>query len=308
LRGGFSDSIRNLRNQLLHFVSLLELELDFAEEDVEFANRRTMRQLMTDLHNEIEQLVHSFTVGNAVKNGFPVAIVGCPNAGKSTLLNSLLNEERAIVSEIPGTTRDTIEDTLIIDGHTFRFTDTAGIRESNDEIEQFGIERTYVSIEKAMFVLYVIDASQFENAATIPPVDDILQKTDFSEKQLLIIANKSDLLVSDKRMTACKGYEVLYLSAKQKTNISVLTDRLKDFVKTSTHEQEVMVSNLRHYEALSQALLSLTEAETAFDNGLPEDLIAADVRQVLYHLSEVTGEIANEEILTSIFSRFCIGK
>jgi tRNA modification GTPase len=311
LRGGVSNAIKKLREQLLHFVSLLELELDFSEEDVEFADRQFMKQLMTDLHNEIEMLVHSFSTGNAVKNGFPVAIVGYPNAGKSTLLNALLNEERAIVSEIPGTTRDTIEDTIVIDGQTFRFIDTAGIRKSQDEIEQYGIERTYQSIDKAMIVLYVIDALQMGNTDNITQIDEILQTTNCKDKKWLIVANKSDLLQGQEKIKAknkYKEFDIVYLSAKHKTNIHVLVDRLKEYIASSTRKEDVLVSNVRHYEALKQSLNALQQAEIAFDNHLPTDLIATDIRQVLYYLGEIAGEISNEEILGSIFGKFCIGK
>jgi tRNA modification GTPase len=311
LRGGVSSAIEKLREQLLHFVSLLELELDFAEEDVEFVDRQSMKQLITDLHQEIERLVYSFSTGNAVKNGFPVAIVGYPNAGKSTLLNALLNEERAIVSEIPGTTRDTIEDTILIDGQTFRFIDTAGIRKSQDEIEQYGIERTYQSIDRAMIVLYVIDAQQMENTANIPQIDDILQTANSKTKKWFIVANKSDLLQEQgkiKSLNKYKDLDIVYLSAKHKTNIQSLVDKLKEYIASSTYKGDVLISNVRHYEALKQSLTALQQAETAFDNHLPTDLIATDIRQVLYYLGEVVGEISNEEILSSIFSKFCIGK
>jgi len=309
LHGNISNAIKKLREQLLQFTSLLELELDFSEEDVEFANRQSMRKLMADLHKEIETLVHSFSVGNAVKNGFPVAIVGAPNVGKSTLLNALLNEERAIVSDIPGTTRDTIEDTIVIDGQIVRFIDTAGIRESQNEIEQIGIERTYQSIDKAMLVLYMIDISQTKNFNNISQIDDILKIANFEKKKLLIIANKIDLLEQKTSLpNEYREFEIIYLSAKTKIKLDILLDRLKDFIISSTHSEQVLVSNVRHYEALKQALNALQQAEIAFDNSLPEDLVAADIRQVLYHLSEVVGEISNEEILGSIFSKFCIGK
>ena len=308
LRGEFSSKIKDLRNSLLHFASMLELELDFSEEDVEFADRESMRKLMLELHREIELLVNSFSVGNAVKNGFPVAIAGYPNAGKSTLLNALLNEERAIVSDIPGTTRDTIEDTIVIDGQTFRFIDTAGIRDSQDVIEQFGIERTYQSLDKAMIILYVIDASELGNTDHIAQVDDLLQTIDISDKKLFIIANKSDLLPSLPQRGRYKTFDILYISAKNKQNIDMLIEELKSFVSSSTHEKQTLVSNIRHYEALKKGLKALQEAQTAFDNGMPSDLVATDIRQVLHHLSEVTGEISNEDILSNIFSRFCIGK
>ena len=309
LRGGFSMKIKKLREQLLHFASLLELELDFSEEDVEFADRQLLKNLMTELHNEIKILVHSFSVGNAVKNGFPAAIVGHPNTGKSTLLNALLNEERAIVSDIPGTTRDTVEDTIVINGQTFRFIDTAGIRQSQDEIEQFGIERTYQSIHKSMLVLYVIDVSQVKDFNEIAQIDDIVKTANFEDKKLLIIANKSDLLQQKTALlNKYKGFDIVYLSAKRKENLDGLIDKLNDFVVSSSHKEQVLVSNIRHYEALKQAFDALQQAEAAFESRLPEDLIAADIRQVIYHLSEVVGEISNEEILGTIFSKFCIGK
>jgi tRNA modification GTPase len=310
LRGGVSNAIKKLREQLLHFVSLLELELDFSEEDAEFIDRQSMKQLMTDLHNEIAMLVNSFSTGNAVKNGFPVAIVGRPNAGKSTLLNTLLNEERAIVSEIPGTTRDTIEDTMVIDGQTFRFIDTAGIRKSQNEIERFGVERTYQSIDKAMVVLYVIDALQMEDTDNkMAQIDEIWQKTNRGDKKWLIVVNKSDLLQENMpTQNKYKDVDIVYLSAKNKINIHVLIDKLKEFVSSSVRKDDVLVSNLRHYQALTQSLIALQQAETAFNANLPTDLVASDIRQVLYHLGEVVGEISNEEILGAIFSKFCIGK
>ena len=309
LRGEFSNKIKQLREHLLHFASMLELELDFSEEDVEFADRESMRKLMAELHQEIELLVNSFSIGNAVKNGFPVAIVGYPNAGKSTLLNALLNEERAIVSEIPGTTRDTIEDTIVIDGQTFRFIDTAGIRNSQDKIEQFGIERTYQSIDKAMIILYVIDAISLEDTDIFAQIDELMQHIDISDKRLIVVANKSDLLphppIDENKDNQ---FDTIYLSAKNKDNIAVLVEQLKSFANSSTHEKQTLVSNIRHYEALKKGLKALKDAETAFDSGIPSDLIATDIRKVLFHLSEITGSISNEDILTNIFSRFCIGK
>lgn len=308
LRGDFSNKIRQLHDHLLYFASMLELELDFSEEDVEFVDRQSMQQLMTELYQEVELLVNSFSVGNAVKNGFPVAIVGYPNVGKSTLLNALLNEERAIVSEIPGTTRDTIEDTIVINGQTFRFIDTAGIRDSQDTIEQFGIERTYRSIDNAMIVLYVMDAMGLKNTDTITQIDDLLQTIDISDKKLFIIANKLDLLSNISKRSKYKEFDIIYISAKNKENINSIIDELKNFVSSSTHEKQTLVSNIRHYEALKRGLEALKEAQVAFDNNMPSDLVATDIRQVLFHLSEVTGEISNEDILSNIFGRFCIGK
>jgi tRNA modification GTPase len=308
LRGGFSKKIRKLREQLLHFSALLELELDFGEEDVEFADREQMKLLMRELHNEIQHLLSSFQMGNAIKNGIHVAIVGEPNVGKSTLLNAFLNEERAIVSPIAGTTRDTVEDAVTLDGVLFRFIDTAGIRQSSDVVEHLGIERTFQSIQKAMFVLYLIDVSQTTQQEIEKQIDALLQKVDVSNKKMLIVANKSDLPFLSGLLPSCRGFEVVQISAKQKENIDLLLQRLKDFASVSAYEKQVMVSNIRHYEALSQALQSLQQAEDAFDAGLPQDVVTVDIRRVLHHLAEVIGEVSNEAILSEIFSRFCIGK
>ena len=308
LRGGFSQKIRQLRGQLLHFVALLELELDFGEEDVEFANRTQMRLLMNDLHQEIQQLLSSFKMGNAVKNGIPVAIVGLPNVGKSTLLNTLLHEERAIVSPIAGTTRDTIEDRIVLDGYPFRFIDTAGIRQSKDEIEHLGIERTFQSIQKAMIVLYLIDISQTTYQEIEKQIDALLQQVDCSDKKMLLIANKSDLSPQTMLPQRCNDFDIIKISARQQENMDCLLQKLKDFVVDSSHENQIVVSNLRHYEALSQAMQALQQAEESFEAELSQDIVALDIRRILHYLSEVTGEISNEEILGEIFSRFCIGK
>ena len=308
LRGGFSQKIRQLRNQLLQFTALLELELDFGEEDVEFANREQMKLLMNDLHSEIQLLLSSFKMGNAVKNGVPVAIVGEPNVGKSTLLNAFLNEERAIVSPIAGTTRDTIEDRISLNGCMFRFIDTAGIRQSNDEIEHLGIERTFQSIQKAMLVLYLVDISQITLEDIEKQIETLLQRVDFSDKKMIVVANKSDLSVKNTLPQFCKGFEIVQISAKQKDNIDFLFEKLNDFVSSSTHENQVMVSNIRHYEALSQAMQALQQAEESFIAELSQDIVALDIRRVLHYLSEVIGEVSNEDILGEIFSRFCIGK
>ena len=307
LRGGFSQEIRRLRTQLLHFAALLELELDFGEEDVEFAGREQMRHLMQDLSREIQHLLSSFKMGNAVKNGIPVAIVGSPNVGKSTLLNTFLHEERAIVSPVAGTTRDTIEDRIVLDGCQFRFIDTAGIRRAGDEIEHLGIERTFQSIQKAMVVLYLIDVSQADYEDIENQIETLLQQVDFSDKKMIVVANKSDLSAKVLPRT-CKGFEIVQISAKQQDNIDCLLDRLKAFVQHSTHENRVTVSNLRHYEALSQAMEALQQAEASFEAGFSQEMVAVDIRRVLHYLAEVTGEVSNEAVLGEIFSRFCIGK
>jgi tRNA modification GTPase len=308
LRGGFSQKIRQLRNQLLHFVALLELELDFGEEEVEFANRHQMRLLMNELRNEIQQLLSSFQMGNAVKNGIPVAIIGYPNAGKSTLLNALLQEERAIVTPIAGTTRDTIEDRIVLDGSLFRFIDTAGIRESQDEIEHLGIERTFQTIQKAMIILYLLDISQTTPSEMEQQIDKFLQQTDLSDKKMIIIANKSDLSVNNLFPNSYKDFDLIKISAKEQVNMDSLLQKLKDYARCSTYENQVVVSNIRHYEALSQALEALQDAEKSFEKELSQDIVAQDIHRVLHSLSEVIGEISNETILGEIFSRFCIGK
>jgi len=308
LRGGFSQKIRQLRNQLLHFTALLELELDFGEEDVEFANRTQMRLLMRELQGEIQQLLSSFKMGNAVKNGIPVAIVGMPNVGKSTLLNAFLQEERAIVSSIAGTTRDTIEDRIVWDGFLFRFIDTAGIRNSQDEIEHLGIERTFQSIRKAMVVLYLIDISQTTYDAIEKQIETLLQQTDFADKKLIIVANKSDLSNENSLPARYKDFDIIPISAQKQENMECLLQKLKDFASSSSHENQVVVSNIRHFEALHQALESLQQAEASFEAERSQELVAVDIRRTLHHLSEVIGEISNEEILGEIFGRFCIGK
>jgi len=308
LRGGFSHKIRRLREQLLHFTALLELELDFGEEDVEFANRAEMQLLMNELQDEIQHLLSSFKMGNAIKNGIPVAIVGEPNVGKSTLLNAFLNEERAIVSPIAGTTRDTVEDTITLDGFLFRFIDTAGIRQSSDAIEHLGIERTFQSIQKAMLILYLIDCSQITQKEMEKQIDVLLQQTDFADKKMFIVANKTDLSIGADLLQSYKGFEIIQISAKQKDNMNYLLQRLKDFASSSTHENGVMITNIRHYEALGQALQALQQASAAFDAGLSQDIVAVDIRRVLHFLAEVIGEVSNEAVLGEIFSRFCIGK
>ncbi len=309
MRGGFSSKIKELRQQLVNFASLIELELDFSEEDVEFADRTQLSTLLTTLKTEITLLVNSFAMGNVLKHGIPVAIIGKPNVGKSTLLNSLLNEERAIVSEIPGTTRDTIEDTLTINGVTFRFIDTAGLRDSFDEIENFGIERTYQKIEQANIILYVVDIKE-------TTVDEIkLALKNFEEhiqnktKRFIIIANKTDLLEkAPQHFSDLLAMEIIYISAKRKENINLITDTLLKSVATENTTDVTLVSNIRHYEALVKTNEAIQQVEYGIANNISGDLIAIDIRTALHHLGEITGEITSDEILGNIFSSFCIGK
>ena len=299
LRGGFSMKIKALREQLLHFAALLELELDFGEENVEFANRKEINKLIFNLKHEMQTLLDSFVLGNVFKNGIPVAIVGKPNVGKSTLLNILLNEERAIVSDIPGTTRDTVEDCVTIHGFMFRFIDTAGLRATVDEVEKFGIERSYRAMDQAMVILYVFDR-----------VEDVIKeivvlRERYKDKKLIAIVNKSDLLPN---IPSIHETDVIYISAKKNINIDAVRVALQNFAMHIDCQEDVLVSNTRHYEALHHALDSLQQAESAFENHVSTEFVMIDIKQVLYHLGTIVGEISNDEILGSIFSRFCIGK
>lgn len=315
MRGNYSDKIKDLRGQLVNFASLIELELDFSEEDVEFANRDDLKKLLKTINKEISSLIKSFSIGNVLKKGIPVAIVGQPNVGKSTLLNVILNEERAIVSEIPGTTRDTIEDTIVISGVSFRFIDTAGLRDSDDTLESIGIERTYEQIDKAKIILYVFDVSKTN-------CDDIeVTLSEFKEhihqlpegiskdKKFILIANKTDMLVE-----APKGFkgmvekECIFVSAKRKENINLIAESLSKYVESEKVSDTAIVSNTRHYEALVKTLESVESTEKGFTEGIPSDLIAIDIRKAIHHLGEITGEITTNEILGNIFSKFCIGK
>jgi tRNA modification GTPase len=315
MRGTFSNKIKELRKQLMDFASLIELELDFSEEDVEFANRDEFNKLLSILSTEVDSLIKSFSIGNVLKKGIPVTIIGQPNVGKSTLLNAILNEERAIVSEIPGTTRDTIEDTLVINGISFRFIDTAGLRESNDEIESIGIERTYQKIDQAKIILYVFDVSITgyseiglaleEFRAHIRQLPEDISK----DKKFILIANKTDLLFeAPEGFKSLVEMECLFVSAKRKENINLILDTLSRYVENEKISDATIVSNTRHYESLVKTNQSLENIKNGFEQKIPSDLIAIDVRQAIYHLGEITGEITTNEILENIFSKFCIGK
>ncbi|HNW71286.1 MAG TPA: tRNA uridine-5-carboxymethylaminomethyl(34) synthesis GTPase MnmE [Bacteroidales bacterium] len=309
MRGGFSNKIKELREKLIGFASLIELELDFSEEDVEFANRDEFLRLVRELKHEVKTLVESFSQGNVLKNGIPVAIIGKPNVGKSTLLNALLNEERAIVSEIPGTTRDTIEDTVTFQGVTFRFIDTAGLRTSVSEIEQLGIERTYQKIDQAQIILYVIDISQ-------TTVDDIKRDlSDFSEhisnegKKFIVVANKIDQLIKTPvKFSELVELETIFVSAKRKENINLITESLLRSVDLSATADQAIVSNVRHFEALTKTLSAIDNIEKGLNEQLPTDLLTTDIRSALHFLGEITGEITTEDLLGTIFGKFCIGK
>lgn len=309
MRGGFSSKIKELRGNLLDFASLIELELDFSEEDVEFADRTQLNTLLDTIEVETSRLADSFRVGNVLKNGIPVAIVGKTNVGKSTLLNALLNEERAIVSEIPGTTRDTIEDTLILNGMMFRFIDTAGLRDSEDIIENIGIERTMQKLEQAAIVLYVFDLNEITIEELNETLTDLHTQFSLDEKKVILIGNKTDeLLEIPKHFIDLVDHETIFISAKRKENINLIIDSLLKSVENSEAISDTLVTNARHYEALTLALADIQRVKDAFKQQLPSDLVAIDIRQALYHLGEISGEVTNDEILGNIFGKFCIGK
>ncbi|MCD7932685.1 MAG: tRNA uridine-5-carboxymethylaminomethyl(34) synthesis GTPase MnmE [Tannerellaceae bacterium] len=312
MRGGFSRELAKLREQLLDFTSLIELELDFSEEDVEFADRANLRELAHTIEQAISRLVDSFSVGNAVKNGIPVAIVGETNAGKSTLLNLLVGEEKAIVSDIHGTTRDVIEDTINLSGITFRFIDTAGIRETNDQIESLGIERTFHKLSQASIVLWVIDSTS--STVQISQLGEQIAAL-ATDKKLVLVFNKADLLTSDDRQRAeailpdIHG-ERIFISAKNKENTEVLNElliRLAGIPEISG--QDIIVTNVRHYEALAKARDAIQRVIDGLHLNISGDFLSQDIRECIHYLGEITGgTIGTEEILGSIFSRFCIGK
>jgi len=310
MRGGFSQKIKEMRSQLLDLASLLELELDFSEEDVEFADRGKLKQLMNGIIDEMNKLALSFSLGNVIKKGIPVAIIGKPNVGKSTLLNAILNEERAIVSEIPGTTRDTIEDTFTTGGITFRFIDTAGLREhTTDTIETIGISRTYEKIKEASVILYLFDISTI----TADEIDELRiefrDHIDDPEKQFLLIGNKTDLMLeAPAHITALFDLETIFISAKRKENINLIIERLLKTVRTANIGDQAIVSNARHYHSITSTLNALNEAEKGIEDNIPTDLIATDIRSALHYLGEITGEVTTEDILGNIFGKFCIGK
>ncbi len=313
MRGGFSRMLSGLREKLLEFVSLLELELDFSEEDVEFADRTRLISLAEEINAAVTRLADSFAVGNAIKNGFPVAIVGEPNAGKSTLLNRLLHDDKALVSDIRGTTRDVIEDTIVLGGLTFRFIDTAGIRQTTDTIETMGIERTFKKLDEASIILWMIDGTQpDENIATVAA--DILPHIE--GKHLIAVINKIDQLDTAAIDSLCQCVAsampqaaVATISAKADIAVDALEQSLIDAAGTSdTDPNAVIVTNARHYDALVHAGEAIRRALDGLRQGLSGDFVAQDIRECMHYLGEITGEITTHEILGSIFSRFCVGK
>ncbi|MFD2934029.1 tRNA uridine-5-carboxymethylaminomethyl(34) synthesis GTPase MnmE [Spirosoma flavum] len=308
LRGGFSKQLKELRQQLIDFVALVELELDFGEEDVEFAHRDKLRQLMLDIRRVLHPLIDSFSTGNAIKNGVQTVIVGKPNAGKSTLLNALLNEEKAIVSEIPGTTRDVIEDELFLDGIRFRLIDTAGLRKATDQIEAIGIERTQQKMRDAALVVYLFDGKNILPDELQAAVAEVRE----SGKPYLLVGNKLDAITDHKRQSleTVLGEQVVWISAAKQTHLDELTAALSARVRTDAAVQtgSAVVTNARHYNHLTGTDDALARAIAGLDSGVTPDWLAMDLRVALQHLGELTGEITTDDLLASIFSKFCIGK
>ena len=327
MRGGFSNELQALRTELLNFASLIELELDFAEEDVAFADRTQFNALINRIALVLKRLIDSFAIGNVIKNGIPVAIVGEPNVGKSTLLNALLNEERAIVSAIAGTTRDTIEDELVIDGIGFRFIDTAGIRQTTDEVESIGIQKTFEKIELAQVVLYLFESSKFiplslhqsayasSQVSGLDYINEIeLIKNNYPQKQLVVVINKIDLITAAqiqdiRKQLASIEVSPILLSAKNKQGVEELKNQLTSLVNTGAlRNNETIVTNTRHYEALLKALDEIQKVQYGIQTHLSSDLLAIDIREALYQFGLITGQVSNDELLGNIFANFCIGK
>ncbi|MBV7441465.1 tRNA uridine-5-carboxymethylaminomethyl(34) synthesis GTPase MnmE [Weeksellaceae bacterium TAE3-ERU29] len=315
MRGGISSKMKDLREELIRFTALIELELDFTEEDVEFADRTKLLNLLQNVQAQISELIQSFDYGNALKNGVPVAIVGKPNAGKSTLLNTLLSEERAIVSPIAGTTRDTIEEVIHIDGIAFRLIDTAGIRDTTDEIEEIGVQRAKEKIKSAKILLYLFNSEE----DTPQEVIDFVQSVHHQDLHIILLHNKSDITSNEKSQVFFEEIKthlvpdystlILGISAKEQTNIPILKMELSDYVKSLKPEESVVITNARHLHALQQAQLALTQTKEAMEMGIPSDLFSQDLREAIKHLGSITGDIdVDRDILGTIFGSFCIGK
>jgi tRNA modification GTPase len=313
MRGGFSSEIKKLREQLLNFASLIELELDFAEEDVSFADRDEFRTLLNTITEVLKKLIDSFALGNVIKNGVPVAIVGAPNVGKSTLLNALLNEERAIVSNIAGTTRDTIEDEISIGGIGFRFIDTAGIRATEDQIEKIGIQKTFEKIGQAKLILYLVDSLACVKDDRLAKQDEIeilkIEK-EHPKKHLIVLGNKVDQLsLEDQNHLRELIPQIQFIAAKTGEGVEKLKDSFIEGVHTgSITNNDTVVTNSRHFDALVKALEEVDRVQEGLAEGLSSDLLAIDIRQALHYFGEITGEISSDELLGNIFANFCIGK
>ena len=316
LKGGFSAELREIRAQLVELTSLLELELDFSEEDVEFADRSRLSDLVDKVSGHIDSLAASFRYGNALRNGVPVAIVGAVNSGKSTLLNALLGDERAIVSDTPGTTRDTVEETLTLGGILFRFIDTAGLRNASDEVEKIGINRSYKKLSEASVVIAMLDATSSDEEE-MTSISEIASKIDFSWQKLIVLLNKADLLGANNFVSTINNSvlfndkEIITITISAKTGFGL--ENLKEWLINSQKDEtfdsdQTIVTNIRHYEALQNALSALVRVKSSLSQGLPPDLIAEDLRDAIRHLGTITGEVTTDEVLGQIFERFCIGK
>jgi tRNA modification GTPase len=305
LRGGFSTQLQLLREQLVNFASLIELELDFAEEDVEFANRDQLKNLIHEITKIVGRLIQSFELGNAIKNGVNTVIAGRPNAGKSTLLNALLNEERAIVSHIPGTTRDTIEEVLNIQGINFRLIDTAGIREATDAIEQIGVQRTMEKISQSALLVYVFDAAEI----TIEELNSDIESLQKPGITMLLVANKADLLTQEQLSELPHTDRVIIISAKEKQRIDELKQKIySSAIKDQLSGDETLVTNIRHLEALQKTEEALIRVLGGIDGSITSDFLSMDIKQSLHYLGEITGVVTTDDLLENIFSKFCIGK
>ena len=317
MKGGFSGELINLRSKLLEFTSLIELELDFSEEDVEFADRSQLISLVDQIDRVLKKLIDSFSLGNAIKNGIPVAIVGHTNAGKSTLLNALLQEERAIVTDVHGTTRDAIEDVMNIEGITFRFIDTAGIRETIDKVENMGIALTYSKIKQASIIILMMDVRD-EDEKIHQAVASVKEHMNENDQKLIVVINKTDLSTPEEIEKRFSGHSfreltgtdaIVPLSAQNHTHLDHLTRELLNSVNTESVDQnEVVVTNVRHYEALKNAREGILRTREGLENGISGDFLAQDIREVLHYLGEITGQISTDEVLGNIFKNFCIGK
>ncbi len=308
MRGGFSTKINQLRQNLINFASLIELELDFSEEDVEFANRDDLKKLISTIYSVIEALIQSFELGNVIKNGIPVTIIGKPNAGKSTLLNVLLEEDKAIVSEIAGTTRDLIEDEMIIDGVMFRFIDTAGLRITSDAVEQIGLNKAFEAIKKSAIVIYLFDAHELTAGDLVLELQKI--KEHLISTQVILVANKIDIeTLNDLKNEFIDFPEMIFISAKKQLNIHELKNKLLSLFDARTvSATDTIVTNARHASSLTNANLALKKVLEGLNNNIVPDLLALDIRYALNEIGLITGEVSNEDLLNNIFSKFCIGK
>ena len=310
MRGGFSSEIKALRAQLLNFASLIELELDFSEEDVAFADRQQFEALLKRIKDVLKYLIDSFSMGNVIKNGVPISIVGAPNVGKSTLLNALLNEDKAIVSNIAGTTRDAIEDELIIEGVKFRFIDTAGIRQTDDTVESIGIEKTFEKMAQSQVILQLVDVSSISKTNSAEPLNAMqVTKDKHPDTECLLVLNKMDLANADEVVALFSNLQPIALSAKTGAGVEVLKSKLLSLVQTGKlRNNDTIITNARHYDALGEALKSIQNVQAGLDAGLSGDLMAIDIREALHHFGLITGEISTDDLLGNIFANFCIGK